>query len=305
MDIEHITLAHGIGLSTLQEGPAHGPLTVFLHGFPEGAFIWEPFLRHFAQLPRGGARCVAPDMRGYGLSSHPTDVTAYRPRHLVQDVEALLSRLCPEGPRQQVRLVAHDWGGAVAWNFANRHPEWLCRLSIVNAPHPLTFWRELTRSAQQQQASAYMNFLARPDAPALLAEDDHRRLWPFFESMGATTGPQAWLTPELRERYRAQWAHGLQGPCHYYGASPLRPCTTEDAGAQGVDLPEALGHIAVPTQVIWGLLDTALRPELLDGLEAFIPDLRIDPVPDGSHWVLHEHPGQVAALLESFLFPEQ
>ena len=82
--------------------------------------------------------------------------------------------------------MAHDWGGAVAWSLAALHPELLERLVIVNSPHPATFLRELRDNPAQQAASAYMNFLCRPDAEALLAADDFARLWPFFELMGAS-----------------------------------------------------------------------------------------------------------------------
>ena len=75
-------------------------------------------------------------------------------------------------------LVAHDWGGAVAWSFAVQHPDKLRRLVIINSPHPATFLRELQHSPAQQAASAYMNFLCRPDAEALLAQDDFARLLP-------------------------------------------------------------------------------------------------------------------------------
>jgi pimeloyl-ACP methyl ester carboxylesterase len=86
-------------------------------------------------------------------------------------------------------LVAHDWGGAVAWNLANQQPQLIKRLAIVNSPHPGTFLRELKTNPKQQAASAYMNFLIRPDAEALLAENDFARMWPFFSKAkdGAST----------------------------------------------------------------------------------------------------------------------
>jgi pimeloyl-ACP methyl ester carboxylesterase len=198
-------------------------------------------------------------------------------------------------------LVAHDWGGAVAWSVAALHPGLLQRLVIINSPHPATFLRELKHSAQQQAASAYMNFLARPDAPALLAADDFARLWPFFENMGATNGPQSWLTPAVRDQYRAVWAQGLAGPCHYYAASPLRPATSDDPGATAVDLPDALCRVTVPTQVIWGQDDTALPPALTDGLAHWVPNLRLDRVDNATHWIVHEQPSAIMTLIDSFL----
>jgi pimeloyl-ACP methyl ester carboxylesterase len=200
-----------------------------------------------------------------------------------------------------VTLVAHDWGGAVAWNLAASCPNLLQKLVIINSPHPATFLRELAHSPAQQAASAYMNFLARADAPALLAANDFAKLWPFFENMGATTGPHAWLTDAVREQYRSVWRQGLQGPCHYYTASPLRPPSASDPAATAVSLPPSVTHVSTPTQVIWGLADIALPPSLLDGLETYVPNLHIDHIPDGSHWVIHEQPQILMGLIGDFL----
>lgn len=301
--IAHTTraLAHGIDLSCRTCGPADGRLLVFLHGFPEAAFVWDALMQHFAQPANGGYRCVAPNLRGYERSSAPADAHAYRVKHLVQDVAALIATESAAAGQPLAALVAHDWGGAVAWSLAALHPAVLQRLIIINAPHPATFLRGLKASADQQAASDYMNFLARPDAATLLAEHDYARLWPFFENMGATHGPNAWLTPAVRDQYRAVWAHGLAGPCAYYAASPLRPATATDPGAHNVVLPDALYRVEVPTQVIWGQADTALPPALTEGLSQWVPNMRIDRVPDATHWIVHEQPEVVSQLIHSFL----
>jgi pimeloyl-ACP methyl ester carboxylesterase len=298
------TLPHGIDLSCRVAGPVGAPVLLFVHGFPEAAFVWDGLLQHFAAPHHGGYRCVAPNLRGYERSSAPTDVAQYRAKHLMQDLQALIA--LEAGPSKPlVALVAHDWGGAVAWGLAATQPQCMERLCIINSPHPATFLRELQHSPQQQAASAYMNFLARPDAPELLAQDDFRRLWVFFEGMGASDGPHPWLTPELRQRYRELWSMGLQGPCHYYGASPLRPATDDDANLRGLSLPDALCRVDVPTQVIWGLNDTALPPSLLDGLDHWVPQLRVDRVADATHWLIHEQPERVQGLLREFLKMKQ
>jgi len=179
---------------------------LFLHGFPEAAFIWDPLLEHFA----GRFRCVAPNLRGFEQSSAPAEVEAYRAKHIVGDIAALIDQL----GGQVEAIVAHDWGGAVAWNLAAQQPERLRRLVIVNSPHPATFLRGLQHDPEQQAASAYMNFLCRPDAEALLAENDFARLWPFFTNMGAADPARAgggWLTEAVREQYREVWRAGLRG----------------------------------------------------------------------------------------------
>ena len=175
-------------------------------------------LEHFS----ASYRCVAPNLRGYERSSAPADVEAYRAKHLVSDISSLIDSLGGE----LAALVAHDWGGGLAWGLAAQRPEAIGHLVIINSPHPATFLRELRSNPAQQTASAYMNFLCRPDAEALLSENDFARLWPFFTSMGAADPAReggGWLTDDMRERYRAVWRTSLRGGCNYYRASPLRP----------------------------------------------------------------------------------
>ena len=293
------TLPHGISLECRSSGERGRPVLLFLHGFPEAAFVWDELLTHFSRPEHGGYRCVAPNLRGYAGSSTPPDVRDYRAKFLVQDVLALID--LETGCAPLAALVAHDWGGAVAWNLAALHPQQLDRLAIINSPHPGTFLRELQHSPEQQAASAYMNFLCRPDAAALLAEDDFRRLWPFFTNMGATDGPHAWLTDAVKARYRTVWRLGLDGALNYYRASPLRPATANDPGATAVTLPREMMEVHVPTHVLWAMDDTALPPGLLNGLDDFVPDLQLTQLPGATHWVVHEQPQRVIAWLAGAL----
>lgn len=286
-------LPHGIALACRARGPAGGagPRVLMLHGFPEAAFAWDGVMERLG----GHVRCVAPDLRGFGGSSAPADVGAYRASALVDDVQALIRHL---GAPVDL-LVAHDWGGAIAWNLAAQQPALMRRLLIVNSPHPAAFLRELRHDAAQREASAYMNFLCRPDAAALLAQDGYARLWPFFERMGGS----AWLDEAMRERYRQVWARGLDGGLNYYRASPLRPPVAggPDRLAR-IDLSDEAVTVRVPTTVLWGLDDTALLPGLTDGLERWVPDLRLVKVPKASHWIVHERPELVVQEIERALF---
>lgn len=292
-------LPHGITLSCRAAGARGRPVLLFLHGFPEAAFVWDELLAHFARPENGGYRCVAPNLRGYEQSSAPPEPAAYRAKHLVRDLAALIAI---ESPGQPLAcLVAHDWGGAVAWNLANQQPALMQRLAILNSPHPGTFLRELKSNPKQQAASAYMNFLIRPDAEQLLAEDDYRRLWDFFLNMGAGPGAHGWLTEDVKARYRAVWDHGLTGGVNYYRASPLRPPRPDDTAASQIELPREMLTISVPTLVLWGLGDTALPPELIEGLEDYIPRLTLERVPEATHWIVHEQPQRVIASLQTFL----
>lgn len=296
-------LPHGIRLHCRVSGTPGQPLLLFLHGFPEGAFIWDDLLDRLSQPEEGGFRCVAPDLRGYGSSSQPPGREAYRAGALVEDLAALIAAESPHDPAAAV--IAHDWGGALAWSLANRHPERLRRLMVLNAPHAGTFWRELQHNPVQQAASQYMWFLRRPDAPDLLAADGYRRLWDFFrDRQGALP---AWLTPALQAHYRQQWGQGLAGPCHFYGASPLLPPPEgrlHEPVPAFTGLPDALLRVDLPTLVLWGLDDVALQPALLNGLEHWVPQLQVQRLKGCSHWLLHERPERVCDELQRFVQTE-
>ena len=291
------TLPHGPTLHCRTSGPVGAPVLLFLHGFPEGAFVWDALLAHFAQPENGGYRCVAPWLRGFGPSSAPLDAKDYRPKHLVQDITALIAIESPGAPL--ACLVAHDWGGAVAWNTANQFPQHMQRLAIINSPHPGTFLRELQTNPAQQAASAYMNFLIRPDAEDLLAANDFQRMWRFLNRPDGT--PPAWLDEATRAQYHATWSAGLTGGCNYYRASPLRPARPGDPAVDAVQLPRSMLTVDVPTWVLWGLDDIALLPSLLDGLDGYIPRLTLETVADADHWVIHTHPARVIAGLTAHL----
>ena len=292
-------LPHGITLSCRAAGQRGRPLMLFLHGFPEGAFVWDALMQHFAQPEHGGFRCVAPNLRGFEKSSAPAEVAAYKPALMLQDIMALAEQ---EGVGGQVHtLVAHDWGGAFAWGAANAFAERIERLVILNSPHPGTFARELRHNPAQQQASAYMHFLARPDAETLLAADDYRRLWPFFTLMGEGADGHGWLTEAVRQQYRDVWDQGLTGGCNLYRVTPLKPpLPGQSVDAIPVPPPERV-RVDVPTLVLWAMEDKALLPGLLDGLDEYVPQLTLHRMPGATHWVVHEQPQEVAARISAFI----
>lgn len=296
-----LNLPHGITLSCRMAGDDSRPVLMFLHGFPEAAFVWDGLLEHFARPENGGYFCIAPNLRGFEQSSSPSDPAAYRAKHLVQDIAALVAQVAPGG--QLEALVAHDWGGAVAWSVAATLPQLMKKLVIINSPHPGTFLRELQHSPAQQACSAYMNFLIRPDAETLLAEDDFRRLWQFLTNGKdpQDTGTPAWLTEEVKHQYRAVWRAGLTGGCNLYRASPLRPPRPNDPAAAAVTLPPELLTVMLPTLVLWAMDDIALPPELIEGLDAWVPNMQLERIPGASHWIVHEQPDLVARTLKNFL----
>ena len=293
------TLPNGTLLACRAAGTPGRPLMVFLHGFPEAAFIWDDFLLHFALPENGGYRCIAPNLRGFAGSSAPTEVAAYKAHLLVQDIRQLVATESENG--SIAVLVAHDWGGAFGWGMANAFPQEVQRLVIVNSPHPGTFARELRDNPIQQAASAYMHFLSRPDAETLLAEDDYRRMWGFFTSMGAGADRFGWLTDAVKAQYREVWNAGLTGACNLYRVTPLKP-PAEDGTSKEIQLPPRdKVTVDVPTLVIWALGDTALLPGLLDGLEDWVPNLDVVRVAGATHWIVHEQPERVMREISGFI----
>jgi pimeloyl-ACP methyl ester carboxylesterase len=304
-------LPHGVSLSCRACGDPGRPVLLFLHGFPEGAWVWDPLLVHFSKTENGGYRCVAPNLRGYERSSAPEDVKAYRAKHLVQDIAALIDTECqtPDGRAPLAALIAHDWGGAVAWSLANQHPALLQKLVIVNSPHPGPFLQALQNNPAQITASAYMNFLVRADAATQLSANDFERLFGFLtghdaslQSLSTQTAVSPdWLTPAIKARYRNVWQHGLQGGLNYYRASPLRPATATDPGASAVQIPPEALRIEVPTLVLWAQDDVALLPCLTEGLDRLIADLKLVNIANATHWVVHEQPQRVIDEIAVFL----
>ncbi|MGA2779713.1 MAG: alpha/beta hydrolase [Steroidobacteraceae bacterium] len=290
-------LPNGMRLHFASAGAPGRPMVLFVHGFPEAWFAWE------AQLEAFGANfyAVAVDLRGFNLSAKPADLDAYRPKKIVEDLAMLIAHL---GYRE-TRIVAHDWGGALTWNLAIFAPQCVRKLVIVNAPHPYLFARELSENPAQQRASAYMNWLRKPGSEQLLAEHEFGRLDAMFR---AGAGADHWYGAALRARYHAMWSipgehgsHGLTGGVNYYRASPLHPATEQEPRAPGARMLAQDWVTRVPVRVIWGMRDTALLPSLLDGLDSLCPDLRISRIADGSHWVIHEQPAHVNALIAAAL----
>lgn len=281
---ETVTGADGVRLHCAVVGK--GPLILFLHGFPEFWRAWKPQLERFGK----DHRAVAPDLRGVNLSEQPADLAAYALPKLVADVRALGERYSPGRP---FVLVGHDWGGAIAWAFAIAHPERLRRLAIVNAPHPGVFARLLANDPAQQRASAYMHAFRSPDAEKVLSADR-------FKALAAGVF-NASFSEEERAAYLEAWGRpgGLTGGLNLYRANRVGPPLPGETPPPAPD-PAAL-RVRVPTLVLWGEKDTALLPQNLDGLDAYVPNLTVRRIPDGTHWVVHEHPDRVEAEIRAFL----
>ncbi len=279
---QHARLPGGVQLHYASAGDPGRPLLLFLHGFPEFWFAWHAQLQRFG----GDWFAVAPDLRGYNLSDQPGDIDAYKARYLLQDIAELIAAV---GHRDCV-LVGHDWGGALAWQFAIRHPEMVRKLLIINATHPVPFAEGLAHDPKQQEASQYMNWLRADGSEQALARDDFSVMEKFMLGMGSSP---AWFDAATRATYHASWRRGLRGGVNYYRASPIHPPTATEAGAAGLALDPDKFRVQVPVRVLWGEQDKAMLATLVDGLDRFVADLNVTRVPDASHWIVHEQPALV------------
>lgn len=284
-------LDNGTRLHYASAGDAGKPLMLFVHGFPEFWGEWS------AQLPEFGQDhfAVAPDLRGFNLSDMPAELSAYKARHIVDDLRLLIQQL----GYQKAVVVAHDWGGAVCWNMAIALPELIEKLIIINSPHPYLFMQALLNDPAQRAASEYMNWLRQPGSEEALEKNDFALMDGFFNGMGQ--GEAHWFDADTRAAYHACWARGLSGGVNYYRASPLHPPTANHQGPQQLALNPDDFRVRVPTRVIWGENDKALPKSLLDGMEDFVPDLRITRIAEGSHWVIHEQPERINGLIRQYL----
>ncbi|MBK9966255.1 MAG: alpha/beta hydrolase [Holophagales bacterium] len=253
-----------------------GPLVLLLHGFPEHWLAWR---HQIPALAAAGFRAVAPDLRGYNLSAKPAGVSSYRMEHLAGDVARLVRHLGYE----RTHLVGHDWGGAIAWCVPALHPGLVDRLAILNAPHPILFRKKLATLAQARRSS-YVFFFQIPYFPerSLLG---HRA--GFLKRMlrRDPTTPGAFSPAEI-EAYREAFLQpgAAKAAINYYRAA-FRSGTRIPGLRRSLD--------AVPTLVLWGEGDRYLGPELLDGLEALVPDLRLVRIPGASHWLPADAADQV------------
>ncbi len=269
-----------------------GKLMLFVHGFPEFWYEWQNQLDEFGK----DHQAVAYDTRGYNLSSKPTDPVDYRAKFLIEDMRALIAHL----GHQKCILVAHDWGGAAAWAFAAKYPDYVEKLVIINAPHTATFARDLTSNSAQQAASQYMLFFRMEKSERVLTENNYARLVAMLQN---ETQDDSWLTNDVKAKYIEAWSQpgAVAGGLNYYRCSPLYPPTAEDPGASAIDIDPQRLKVKVPTLVIWGEADHALLPSLLDGLDEFVPNLTLKRIPNGSHWVIHEQPELVNQSIRAFI----
>jgi pimeloyl-ACP methyl ester carboxylesterase len=266
-------------------------LVILLHGFPECWYSWRQ------QLPVLGRRyhVVAPDMRGYNLSDKPSGVQNYRIELLVGDVLGLIRHF----GNDKAVIVGHDWGAAVAWAVAQRHPEAVSKLVAMQVPPPAAWRANFT--LRQLRHSWYMFFFQLPRLPEWWAgSNDFARVDKMYRE--TTVRPGAFSAEDIavyKEALRQPGA--LTSSINYYRANVFRSLLRG-----GAETPnQAGGRIRVPTLFIYGEHDIAVLPETVRGVSRFVDaPYREVRIPDSGHWVQNEAIAAVNEALLEFLGDE-
>jgi pimeloyl-ACP methyl ester carboxylesterase len=272
----------GIQLHTVLAGPEEGPLAVLLHGFPECWYSWR---KQIPVLAQAGYRVLAPDLRGYNLSDKPTGVQSYKIDHLTGDILALIRAL----GRERATIVAHDWGGAVAWRLAIDYPEAVEQLVVMNAPHPVAFAKALASDWSQRFRSWYMFFFQLPWLPEnLLTLSPRATARLFFQRTAVRT--DAFSSADLETMAAALAQSGaMKAMIHWYRAAlRYRPA-------------QRTRPIEAPTLLIWAEDDIALGKPLTHGLDRWVPELQVRYIPHCGHWAQNEAPEAVNEQMITFL----
>src|SRR5580765_1344017 len=277
--------ANGINFEVATMGSGDR-LALCLHGFPEHAYSWRYQMPLLARL---GYRVWAPNLRGYGNTDSPREISAYTPRTLVEDIASLIKAA---GARETL-LVAHDWGAALAWSLAMQQPKLINRLAILDMPHLACFARELRRPGQFLK-SWYIFFFQLPWLPEFLLGRRHGCV--ASELIRRTSCNPSRFPDEVLEIYRANAARpgGLTAMIHWYRAA-LR------GGGMRRFFGRNIPSIHIPTLFLWGDADVALSLRTTRGTEKYVSDLTFRVLHGVSHWIQQEAPEAVNAMLEAWL----
>ena len=273
---QHMVEVNGLRFRTMVDGPATGEMAILLHGFPEGAESWT---KPVDALARAGTLAVAPDMRGYGLTDAPPNVSDYEIGNLVDDVAGLIKAF----GRDRAHIAGHDWGAIVAWFFASRHPEMTKSLTVLSVGHPAAAAAAIRNDDDQAKRSEYIRlFLIEGKAEEVLSEDDHRRIRAMFADVAG---------PAAEHFIRSLSRPGrLTAGLNYYRANFGRSL---DWWSQANDV-----RVEAPTVLLWGDQDAFLgRWQAEHTSDHMKHDYRLDVLEGAGHWLQLERPDDVSRTL--------
>jgi pimeloyl-ACP methyl ester carboxylesterase len=311
---------NGVEIAYYEAGPREGVPVVLCHGFPELAFSWRHQIKALAEA---GRWVVAPDQRGYGLSSKPGSVADYDIDHLTGDMAGLLDHLGVE----KAIFCGHDWGGIVVWQMPLIHPGRVAGVIGLNTPFlPRAPADPIVIMRNRFGPDMYIVWFQTPDEPEAVLGADPEKTMRFFmrrpaalmaaaaqpNASGSTfafkdllqqwdgvTGGDQLLSPqELAVFADAFRDGGFFGPVSWY-----RNFTRNWERAEG--LPTRIDD--VPCLMITAELDAVLTPAAAEPMRNFIGDLETHMVVGSGHWTQQEKPAEVNRLILDWLerrFPQ-
>lgn len=275
---------------------------VFLHGFPEYWRTWQAQLDYFSKKHH----VIAPDLPGYNLSDKPDDISFYQIPHLIEFIAKFIATV---SPTEKVHLVAHDWGGALAWPLAAFYPQYIDKLIILNAAHPSTFTREMINNQIQRDKSTYIHELISEHAAQLLAKNNYQYL---REKMLMTANDNPFNEKSLNDYMQAwQQPNAVEGMLNYYRAMPQLASPTQslanNTNNSNVQVTETNKmripniRIHAPTLILWGENDQAFVNENLNNIKDYVPYCKIIRFSDTSHWIMHEKSPEINSAIAHFI----
>ncbi len=282
-----------------------GPMILFLHGYPSFWYQWKDQLIEFGK----DHFAVAPDLRGYNLTTIPKGTDQYQMKYLVEDIHQFADKV---GKGKKFVLVGHDWGGLLAWVFAMYHPEMIDKLVIINAPHPMIFEREMRENPVQRWGSNYTFAFNNYDGyhwDEKLSANDFAGLTQGILGEQIKSGR---YTDADVVAWKKAWSvpGALNAGLEYYRANHLNPPYNEQHPASTIPTSWSAASvtegaksttITLPTLVIWGLLDTALQQGNLSGMEKLVPNAHFKLYPRDTHWVSISKSKEVSQDIRDFI----
>lgn len=262
-----------------------GELVLLLHGFPEFWYSWRfqiPALSRYFKV-------VVPDLRGYNDSDKPSG--GYDLDTLSSDIRGLIEQL----GYARAHVVGHDWGGAIAWHLAQKCPDYLNRLAILNAPHPQRFLQEMVSNLDQLRRSWYVLAFQIPGIPEWLIQQNMREFVKnLFQGQAIRKG--AFSAEDTKIYQAALEKPGVLAAAINYYRHMLSPQNwLQHVGRK----PEP---VTIPTLVLWGEEDSFLSHSFTEGLDQLIKaPFLLKFVPDCGHWIQQEAPQTVNRELLAFL----
>lgn len=297
----YITI-EGVKYHYIAKGDKKKPMVLFLHGFPEFSSAWQDQLNHFSS----DHYAVAVDMKGANLTDRPAGVENYTAQKLAKEIGLFASAVSDK----PYYLVGHDWGATIAWNVAFQQSaqssQKLLGLVTINGAHSIQYFREYHNNPEQFSKADYVRKIISgeyTDQHYLGNNFAELRKQLINNEIGES---QFYFNEQTIADYISYWSipGAFDAGLNYYRAIKIPPpelFKPENPKPPHLNPLFASFHTKIPTLVLWGEKDAYIVPEVLNGLENFVPNLKVVRYPENSHWIVHENPKEISKQIREFL----